>query len=1540
MGDKSTSVAALDGNSTAASQTIDELLTSAAWVTSLTDPALHLDRLHETFTRVIFSCVDVEEGNEPARRLVTAAERLREEREKEELRRELRELQDNTFVDDEDEDVGGLDEGSKLEDDHYTDEEFSEASVLMNDGEFFEWIHRNDTQTLEQRADVVDETGLSGVGIELELQRVGLSEEDRKVTEDILPERLKAIEVGEQRHHLGSRLLPHGYSYRIPIESEAFWVLCQLRGAGQPLAHNTRICALAARSPSEVSDEPVVVAIAYALRKMTREFLEPGHLMLYHQTPLHPLLCALLESSPLVDSAERTLPVASYAYSTLTGRRQRPYISDMYVGFSSRGDRHSIGEGDPAWERATLHADSNINESLDPHSDVEEVDFAQRKPCFIELGRLLVRILELDVLCHRLEWQRRQFLLKMKDSSKPAVRKQCQLLSKIVFGSVVEADFWQTYVSFITSTNGRGSTQAIRKLGLEEAFEEYTISGVQYQENLIANYPIRLCSSSHRETLMEWARKVSSSTSSLRSAEAVLLLFNQAIVEQFSRLPILRKRLFDLFCAEGDLIVTYKDCGRQDDIYPIASFFAEHARHYLELLERERQGSLELFYVINDDLVRGAVDFKRLYDCSFKGGNDLQNEDEWSVSREGAMNLLLMRLVDGLVPKVKGELGQFANRRVQAQSVERLGLLCAQGPYEATRLCLSAYDKDSLLWEPEWNIVEALPEQREKVSLVHSYGRRPAARVCAVYRGEGGVASISFIDEDGTFISSMRWADCELSSESGRVADEEQKNQFEKIFEHCNPNVIAVGAANISSLSLMQSIMRFVRERVYAKRHIHVPVVWAPVEVARLYSSTAYAEQETPNTDHVLRVSLALARYVQDPLSALVVLFDKGRTALRLSLGSVVNTSEQEAQLYARLCWEMSLWVTACGVWVDDCATRVHYASLLQFVAGVGPTRARKLQQILTSERPTSREACYQLIVSCFGEHVARNAACALRIGPVVDNGGTTTLFPSSSLPSEFRWQMMDQTLVPTSWYAVAALIARVGLKQKIPASLSSMPLMDSGVVALANFMGRSAQEKRASFDLHANQKDILLVIRAAQNPEWNSLLGEREVEFIQEEMISAGRSFMRRPYRRLSSRELMFCLTGITFCSKRDAAYGHRPMDSQSLYIYEGDYVTGTVQGLRGAGMGNVSGSPSIRVMTSRGIGAVISADDIGDSRMKQDLLEYEMSVGGRLQGLGDNKARGPPPDWLRRDALIQGIVIGCNWERCELRLRWCRPRDPEKSFNSNDTHHAKGNASGLVTVAENDDDENNYVSYAARGVPVPSCATSLRTVRLDMDVRVFATKVSRHPLFRDASSSMALKFLQDKKIGEVLLRPVVGRRSKVIAVVKIGDRSMCNWLVSEERRPNGAIYYLMTDKVTRRSTEYNDVDEFLNNFIAPMVTLVQGIRSHRRFVDNVRNVSEALGMQRRNNAKDGEVSSGGAAVFAYAFVEVGQQSIPPFYRVFTRAGTTERNYYLHIDDSSIYVRVPVRRSNTSGDVSVKWVNCRNAEHVGEVVKRLAEAR
>ncbi|ESL07138.1 hypothetical protein TRSC58_05179 [Trypanosoma rangeli SC58] len=1288
------------------------------------------------------------------------------------------------------------------------------------------------------------------------------------MAEDPLPERLKAIEVQERRPALGSRKLPHGYFYKIPLEYEAFWILRQLRGAGQPLAHNTRICAIATRPLAEVVDEPVVVAIAYAVQKMTEKYMEPAHLMLYHQTALHPLLCALLENSPLTEAAESTLPVSSYAYSVETGRRQRPFISDAYVGFSALADR-SIGEGNSAWNRL----DSNGS------------DFVQRKPCFVELGRLLVRILELDVLCHRLESQRQQLLLKLKDHPESSVQEQRVALQGIVFESGIEADLWQTFSGFLTAGHGRGPTQVLKRLGLEDAFEEYTITGLQYQENLCANAPIHVCQSPQSIPLMDWARQVGATARAPRSAEAVLSLFNQAIVEQFSKLPILRKRLFDVFCAEGDLIVTYKLCERRDDVYSLATFFVEHPRHYLDLLERERQGTVGLYYVLSEELVYREMNLRQLYDRSSAA-------DEWFLERERAMGLLLVRLIDGLIPKVKAELSQFAQHFVQTQAVERLGLMCAQGPYEPTRLCLEAYDNDLLTWEPEWNVVEALPLKRMQV-----HGHKPLARVCAAYRADNGMTHISFIDESGSFIGSMRWADCALSSESGRAANLVQQNQLEKLCSRYSPSVIVVGASNVASLALMRSLLRFLRDHVYTTLHVYIPVVWASVEVARLYSSTTYAELEMPGTDSPCRTSVALARYVQDPLHTICVLFDKERTALRLSLGATVHTtSEKEDQLYARLCWEMSLWVTACGVWVEDCVTRPASVASLQFIAGFGSSRARKLQNLLTLRRPNSREECGQLITEWLGAYVSLNAISSLRLGPPSDasvsDGG-----------SSFRWHLLDQTLIPREWYSAAAFVARAALKN-IPSRL----------VALVDFMRLEASDKRHRLDRHAHQQDMITAIREAHRPEWDSLLGEREVEFLQEEMIAAGQSFLRRPYRRLSHRELMTCVTGIVYCTQSGASAETRSADTRSLVICEGEYVTGTVQGVRGGGA-----VPGIRLSTSFGLGAFIASEDISDETMKQDVLLYEQALRDNA-GTPQNRSFVASPTWLRRGVPIQGVVVGCNWERCELRLRWCRPRD---ILSNSDPSKAEGGEEDAM------DGDHHYLSYAAGADDATSSANSLRTVRMNVEARVFATKISRHPLFRDSTSATAQAYLHNKKIGEVILRPAAGRRNKAIAVVKIGERSTCNWLISEERRSNGAIYYRLKDKMTGRELEFDDVDEFLNNFIAPMVLLVQSIRNHRRFVGSIRDVQGALEAQHQSGLG-----------LTYAFAEVSQQSRPPFYRVFTRGGTTDRNFHLHIDDISIYVRVPIRRSDRQGGIDFRWVKCRNAEHVSELVKGLARPR
>lgn len=49
-----------------------------------------------------------------------------------------------------------------------------------------------------------------------------------------------------------------------------------------------------------------------------------------------------------------------------------------------------------------------------------------------------------------------------------------------------------------------------------------------------------------------------------------------------------------------------------------------------------------------------------------------------------------------------------------------------------------------------------------------------------------------------------------------------------------------------------------------------------------------------------------------------------------------------------------------------------------------------------------------------------------------------------------------------------------------------------------------------------------------------------------------------------------------------------------------EGDYITGTVSGVRGGVL------PGIRVSTSRGLRAFINAIDIDDEAMRIELLEH----------------------------------------------------------------------------------------------------------------------------------------------------------------------------------------------------------------------------------------------------------------------------------------------------------------------------------------------
>lgn len=1440
---------------------IEDVLSKAMWISSVIDPSLCIDQLNETFCEVIFSFPEADEPvEEVLPRIRTAAEKQREAKRKQEMREELLELNDDRALEDEPTD-------DDLDDE--LDDEGAEDEMRLEDQAFLDWIQAVMPATesrIERAADDQE-------AVELDLSRIGLSADQQALALDALPERLMEISKREGRAGLGSKLLPGGYTYELSLEHEAYWILRQLRNAGQPLAHNTRICALASHPLNLIIDDPVMVAIIYALQKMTREYLEPAHLMVYHQTPLHPLLFALFEDSKLQKDGEHTVPMTSYAYSSLSGARQRPYLNENDIGFHTLAKR-SIGTRDPI-----------------RNNFPEKSDFAYRKPCFIELGRLLVHILELDTVCHQLEYRRQQMLLMLRSSTEGSVQNQRTILEHTVFETAVDVGIWHAFVqSLVGTSRSRSAYRRVQELGLQEAFEEYSLTGLQYQENLVRGEALSLCPS-QRVELREWAEQVAKGLSQNVSPEFIVSLFNNAIIDQFSKLPVLCRKIMDLFSTVGHLIVTYNWVKKPDDIYPLSTFYVEHPRHYLELLQLKSQDQIDLHYVVDEALVRRVLRENELYHVRPSAASlNAYVEEEWYTQRQEAFNGLVARLMESIVPRVEGELRQQALYHTTRNAMERVGAFCSLGPYQRTKLALTDYDPDAVIWKPEWDVVEALPVLQEG-----DMGEpRISQRVCAVYRGENGVSSFVFIDEKGSVIGKLRWGDQNRNTEIGRVAYLNEENQLLKLIQRYYPSVLVVGASSADSLELMDRLQRFLTDIVYPELRMNLPIVWAGVDIPRFFSQTHFADAEMPFVDVGLRTSVGLARFVQDPLQVIATLFDHKKTALQLFGSSSYRDQQQE--LYSSLCWEVSLWVGACGFWLDDVLLRPHGVALLQFVPGFGLLKASRFQKYLHGVRLSDRRSLAEHLKEEFSEFISANASPTIRIAPPSHYGGEDEVT---------RWHPLDQTLIPLELYDVALYVAAAATQRE--QGLSKRFLHFNLIEFIFSPTFRKHQSVHSEI---ADGRHIVKDLRRGKTVKgYDLILGNREIEFIADELVANGRSFMRRPYRRITTKALLLYVAGVAFFSKEECASRLQlpSADLECEVIQEGAYVSGIIEGFR------LGSNPGIRMTTSRGLRCFFPASEVSDETLRFELLDYlnklvEAREYTRSEDAESRRAPLTPPDWLRRGGVIQGTVFRCQWGRCELLLQWCPPRN--------------------LVVTENSQGEKRYISYADVLRDAASSVNSLRTVQIEANAAVFSSKISDHVLFRDITRTEAMEMLRDKEIGEVLFRPSTGKKSKSICMIKIGSVATCNLLIQEDRRSDGSIFFRVHDTVVKEQKEFNNVDDFHQNFVKPMIDLVFNLRSHRRFVDSLHDVQSAF-----------MAAQQGAQQFAYVFVENTKKMKPPFYRVYTRGGGKERHFDLHINEKCIYVSLPFfpTRNGVAGKAVYRWVECSNSERLSEVLKNHA---
>ena len=1342
---------------------------NADWVLSVTDPALSLAQINELFQSVIFATVpddeadaagSDDEGAANTKKILTAAQRHRQQEEDDELKdakRELEGLDSQGEEDPDDEDILDFDKISENEEAYRDEDDDSDAGV--EDREFQRWIdHEGDDDQQEvpvEDEQHQDETVPGEQALQSALDRAGLGQSDKEAALAPLPERLQEA----RRRKTERQMLPNGMKVTIDKNTEAVWILRQMCRPLHSLGQNEYLVdILKTKSLEYISDEAAVRAIEEALRLMFDDHLEPAHVMVYHQGALAALLAERWSSEKAVidaSAAEKDVEVRlSYGTCTGTGRRMRPRIhrgNPVYASFSIESEKVA-DDATNAWQG-------------------KGKKFVSRRPASIELGHLLVEIIELDLQCHRLEYARQAQLDSLRSCGTPDCIEAAELLESMLFFGAIECENWRKFSAYLVAggaSTGRYTQQLTRKK-LLRFFSEFCITPEQYHANLALGRCEHI--SQNSTSLKSWQNAVAAATK--LPIDVIMNIFKNALIEQFSVLPLLRKKVLDILTTDAIVGIKYIRSNRRE-YCRVSAILADNPRSFLDLLERQTNGELELSYRIDDGVLVRALNANNMFTTA-------EENSDWEI----LMLQLLCDLGTAVARREKehlvGVIKYAAETSVKDQCVTALTKFCSLGPYEKSVLQLEQFSEQEdvrTTWEADWNVVESLP-------VPPIWGPSAPPRVCAAYKTPTNVTYFVCTDSCGVVVDSARWLDVPRSS----TVYQKQQDRLLTMLQRMEPNVIAVAAAGEAAIGLMSQLQRFVFEVVHSSLKTHIRLVWCSTVIPHAFASSSNAEAEFSGKDLYYKACVSVARVTRDPLLELCHLFDEHNTILNLPLGIPFELKQDKVvsgSIVERLRWEMSLWIGACGVELVDILKLPNPISVLQFVPGLGPRKAGAFCRLLHGEDVGSRRDIeYQL----------------RQLSPEVEENAAPVLRMQASPTVRDSYHVLDCTLIPSNWYSLA---------ENIALALSSRNDDFSAPVALIAFLSKSTVDRMEAV-LNSFTRDERLAEdlasqarRLRRHKSWASI-EERDIEFIVDELVNLGRSTMRRTYRLMSAQQLFQSCTGVTYLPRG------APTSSSGLVIREGDYIEGFVTDVRPGGV------EGIRLKTTQGVAGFIAAEDLPLQPLKDDLTNYLRELNElkskRLNGENvDMSTALKVPDWLRRGVPIQGQVSGCMYDRCELRIRYTDVNDEIPDDE-------------CMMEADRREDAQPYDNRSE--------TLSIRTAQLAEEA-VFSNllKVAHHVLFRNVDSFNDVeRLLRDKRPGECIFWPYKGQRQRFILSILIGSRSIASWKVMEVRQANGQFAYSIKDERTRRTYDFTDPDHLIEGFVKRVANAVNNFRLHRRF-------------------------------------------------------------------------------------------------------------
>ena len=351
------------------------------------------------------------------------------------------------------------------------------------------------------------------------------------------------------------------------------------------------------------------------------------------------------------------------------------------------------------------------------------------------------------------------------------------------------------------------------------------------------------------------------------------------------------------------------------------------------------------------------------------------------------------------------------------------------------RLLMSSIESDvrvSLKQEADRDAVEVFAQNVENLLLAPPLGSEP---VIGIDPGVRTGCKCAALDASGKFLDTVT-----IYPQTGNAAEASRK--LRAFIEQYPPRAIAIGNGTAG-----RETEGFVREVVSGFPESQRPyVVMVSESGASIYSASELAREEFPDLDLTIRGAISIGRRLQDPLAELVKIDPKS-----IGVGQYQHDGFQP--LLKRKLEEV----------VESCVNRVGVelntasAELLKYVAGIGPSMARKIVAFREANGCFSSRA--QLLkVSGLGPKTYEQAAGFIRV-----RGSANPLDASAVHPERYA---LVERIAQDMGRSVSDLVGNVALAARIP--VSRYVSDDVGLMTLNDIVSelqKPGRDPRASFE-------------------------------------------------------------------------------------------------------------------------------------------------------------------------------------------------------------------------------------------------------------------------------------------------------------------------------------------------------------------------------------------------------------------------------------------------------------------------------------------